>query len=207
MAQITITELLNNIDLLFNILVPGVLCVWVYAKLSLKKIDSTGYLTLSVSIGFVIKHIVDYLDTMLTQIAIKGFPIVIVYAITGIGFAVLYYKAKNSILFRKIGSTCFGVDTGDNIWTRHIGVDGTGALLHLDDDTYILGTIETVDDDYITLVHYCIADTPDGESMDKAAMHPFCKTVMCVPMKHVKRFEFLYANHNDKIAKYALKNS
>lgn len=34
-----ITKLINNIETLFNVFVPGALCVWCYMKLSLKKIE------------------------------------------------------------------------------------------------------------------------------------------------------------------------
>lgn len=36
-------ELVNNVETLFNVFVPGALCVWFYTKLSLKKIEYQGF--------------------------------------------------------------------------------------------------------------------------------------------------------------------
>ena len=113
-------ELVNNVETLFNVFVPGALCVWFYTKLSLKKIEYQGFLSLSIAFGFTIKYIVDYIDRLLGKIVIKGFPIVVVYIVTGIVCSALFYKVKNSIPVRKWFSNHLGYDTGDNIWTRHI---------------------------------------------------------------------------------------
>ena len=50
-----IVKLINSIDTLFNVFVPGAICVWFYMKLSLKKIEYQGYLILSIAVGFVLK--------------------------------------------------------------------------------------------------------------------------------------------------------
>lgn len=200
-------KLINNVTMLFSVFVLGVLCVSLYTKLALKKIETQSFLALSVSIGFVIKYIVDYIDTFLSKahIGLNGFPIVVVYSVVGILSAIVYFKLKNCVWVRWKASKHFGVDTADNIWTRHIDAEGqTNVLLYLDDGTYILGRIDTVDDEYITLSHHSSATTPDGKDMDEASRHPI-STVMCVPMCHVKRFEFLYDNKNSHLARWCLR--
>lgn len=204
MAQLTMTEILNNIGILFDILIPGTLCVWCYTKFSMKKIEAQAYWALSISIGLVIKYVVDLIDSKFWWIALKGFPITVAYAFVGLASAFLYYEIKNHVKVRKFVAKFFGIDSGDNLWTRFLDPRGTGILLHLDDGMYILGTIRTVDDEFVTLVNYCIADTPDGESMDEAAAHPLTRTVMCVPMSYVKKFEFLYKDHETEHVKFSL---
>lgn len=71
-----IVKLINSIDTLFNVFVPGAICVWFYMKLSLKKIEYQGYLILSIAVGFVLKYTVDYLDRILPFVVV-GFPIVL----------------------------------------------------------------------------------------------------------------------------------
>lgn len=66
-------ELVNNVETLFNVFVPGALCVWFYTKLSLKKIEYQGFLSLSIAFGFTIKYIIDYADHLLGRFTIKGF--------------------------------------------------------------------------------------------------------------------------------------
>ena len=133
-------KLINNVTMLFSVFVPGVLCVSLYTKLALKKIETQSFLALSVSIGFVIKYIVDYIDTFLSKahIGLNGFPIVVVYSVVGILSAIVYFKLKNCVWVRWKASKHFGVDTADNIWTRHIDAEGqTNVLLYLDDGTHI----------------------------------------------------------------------
>lgn len=200
-------KLINNVAMLFSVFVPGVLCVSTYTKLALKKLEYQGFLALSISIGFVIKYIVDYIDDMLNKIGlvVHGFPIVVVYSIVGVVSAIAYYKIKNHVWTRWKMSNFLGVDSGDNIWTRHIDTEGgTNVLLYLDDGTYILGRLENADDDYITLNSHCSAQSPDGKDMDEAAKNPI-DTVMCVPMHHIKRFEFLYENKQSHLARWCLR--
>lgn len=52
-----IVKLINSIDTLFNVFVPGAICVWFYMKLSLKKIEYQGYLILSIAVGFVLSSL------------------------------------------------------------------------------------------------------------------------------------------------------
>ena len=60
-----VIKLINNVETLFNVFVPGALCVWFYTKLSLKKIEYQGFLALSIALGFTIKYCVDYIDYLL----------------------------------------------------------------------------------------------------------------------------------------------
>lgn len=200
-----ITKLINNIETLFNVFVPGALCVWCYMKLSLKKIEYQGYLVLSIALGFVIKYIVDYIDKLLGSSVIVGFPIVIVYVAVGITSAIAFYKIKNSLCVRDKLSKFLGIESGDNIWTRHLDPCGNLITLHMDDGTYILGRFENSDDEYITLTDYCFADTPDEKSMDDASETPHTDAVLCVPTSHVKRFEIIYNHLDSETAKYVLR--
>lgn len=201
-----IIKLINNVETLFNVFVPGALCVWFYTKLSIKKIEYQGFLALSIAFGFTIKYCVDYIDHLLGRWVIIGFPIVIVYVFVGLVGASVFYKAKNSILVRKWFGKHLGYDTGDNIWTRHIDFHGqTDARLYMDDGSYIYGTIESVDNDYIVLTYHATASEPVGKEMDAAVDNLNDDTAMCIPMSHVKRFEFMYDNLDSETAKYVLR--
>lgn len=200
-----VIKLINNVETLFNVFVPGALCVWAYSKLSLKKFEYQGYLALSISLGFVIKYCVDYIDHLLGSFVIVGFPIVIVYVAVGLASAIIFYKAKNAICIRKFFAKYLGIETGDNVWTRHIDFEGgTYILLHMDDGKYICGKIENADNDYIVLTDHATADSPDGVDMDDAVTNSIEETALCVPMSHVKRFEFMYCRLNTKVSKFVL---
>ena len=96
-----VIKLINNVETLFNVFVPGALCVWFYTKLSLKRIEYQGFLALSIALGFTIKYCVDYIDYLLGNFVIVGFPIVVVYVIVGILCAAIFFKAKNSVKVRE----------------------------------------------------------------------------------------------------------
>lgn len=197
-----LTKLINNIEMLFTVFVPGAMCIWCYSKLALKKLDYQGYFVSSITLGFVIKHFVD----LFLKSSSFTFQI-IVYIAVGIILAVVYYKIKNAPFVRYILSKYFGIDSGDNIWTRHIDFEnGTSMILYLDDGRYVAGRIENADNDYIVLNNHAEADSPDGEDMQKALDNPI-QTALCIPMSHIKRFEFVYTSSKESSFKrFILKN-
>ena len=201
-----IIKLINNVETLFNVFVPGALCVWFYTKLSIKKIEYQGFLALSIAFGFTIKYCVDYIDHLLGKWVIVGFPIVIVYVLVGLISAAAFYKAKNSLCVRRWFSKYLSYDTGDNIWTRHMDFKGqTDARLCMDDGSYIYGTIENVDNDFIVLTYHAISSERIGKEMDAAVRDLEDETALCIPMSRVKRFEFMYDNLDSETAKYVLR--
>lgn len=202
-----IVKLINNVETLFTVFVPGALCVWCYSKLALKRIETQGYFILSIAIGFSIKYIIDNSRSVLAIINpnMNNFPALLSYIVFGLFLAIIYYKVKNSIVIRKTASRLFGIETGDNIWTRHIDFKNrTDVLVYLDDGQYVVGKIENVDDDYMVLTYHATSDEKSGKKMTDAVMHPI-KSALCIPMSRVKRFEFLYENPNSDTAKFVLK--
>ena len=199
-----IVKLINSIDTLFNVFVPGAICVWFYMKLSLKKIEYQGYLILSIAVGFVLKYTVDYLDRILPFVVV-GFPIVLAYVLLGLLAAAAFYKVKNSVWARKIMVNILGVEPSDNIWTRHFDSHGNLMMLNMDDGSHILGKLETADDEYITLTYHCSAKSKSGKDMDDAAKNANTGSVLCIPMSRVKSFEFLYCDRNSAMAKYVFR--
>lgn len=201
-----VIKLINNVETLFNVFVPGALCVWFYTKLSLKKIEYQGFLALSIALGFTIKYCVDYIDYLLGNFVIVGFPIVVVYVIVGILCAAIFFKVKNSVKVREWFGLKLGYETGDNVWSRHIDFkEGTYLMLHMNDGTFVYGKLENADDDYVVLTEHAIGKDRMGDSMTAAASNPNRDTALCIPMSSVKRFEFMYCNTESKIASYVLR--
>ena len=112
-------KLLNDVDTLFNIFVPGALCVWFYTKLALKKLEFQSYFVISFVVGFVVKHFSDTMATAIPVVYSVSSPFLI-YIVVALLLAAIYYHCKNALWARKLGTKLFGVDTADNVWTRHI---------------------------------------------------------------------------------------
>lgn len=197
-----LSPLTNNIPVLFSIFISGAVCITMFSRLALKKFSYIGFFFRSVTLGLVIKHFVDWIISHI-EFHISIFNQTVICSIVGCAFAILYFMLKNHVWVRWKAAKYFGVDTADNIWTRHIDPEGrTYMLLYLDDGTYTLGCIENADDDYITLSRHCSANAID-EVLDKESERP-TDSIICVPMSHVKRFEFLYKNKDSHLARWCL---
>ncbi len=197
-------KLLSNIDTLFNVFIPGTLWVWFYTKLALKKLEMQTYFTVGFVIGFVIKYLVDAIAAFIPAIY-STFPPFLIYIIVALLFSSLYYRCKNALWARKLGTKLFGVDTADNVWTRHIDLrHGTGIVAHLDDGKYVLGVIENADDQYLILTHHATARDAHGEDMDEQSKY-LTETALCIPMEHIQRWEFLYDTASSPLAKFVLR--
>lgn len=195
--------LMTNIPVLFSVFISGAVCITMFSKLSLKKFGYIGFFFRSIMFGIIVQRFVDWVVSH-TEFHFDIFNKTVCYSIVGCAFAILYFVLKNHVWVRWKVAKYIGVDSGDNIWTRHIDTEGrTYMLLYLDDGTYTLGCIENADDDYITLSRHCSADAID-EVLDKESENP-TDSIICVPMNHVKRFEFLYKNKDSHLARWCLR--
>lgn len=88
-------EIINSIEDLLNIFVPGLICVWMFGSLANRKYDIQTYLIFGSAMGAIIKSIVDIPNNVLLNSEMDfGIPILPAYVLTGIVFAIVYYKAK-----------------------------------------------------------------------------------------------------------------
>lgn len=192
-----IIELINNFDSLFGIFIPGAICVWFYTKLSLKKYEAQVYFIMSIAIGYIIQwfvynHLV--MPLLVYNVHISSFALSLVFAIA---FAFVYYKVKNSFFVRNICVKVFGIESGDNLWTRfYDGKRGTAVYVYLSNGKIIFGLLTSADNDYLTVVGHCTSDTVESDE-------PLIEdSVLCIPMSKVDRFELLYTNETSPYEKY-----
>lgn len=183
-----VAELINNFDSLFAYFVPGAICIWVYTRLSMKKIEYAAYVIISISLGYIFKH---FVDGYIPQCMFNFIPAALLYVILGIICAILFYRIKNSFLARKFFSKVLSVETSDNLWTRFFDTKGgTKAVVYMKDGTVIYGKLTSADDTYLTLTRHCNAKSV--YDIPKALEHRRDKTVLCIKMSEVQRFEMLY---------------
>lgn len=195
-----IIELINNFDSLFGIFIPGAVCVWFYTKLSLKKYEAQVYFIMSIAIGYIIQwfvynHLV--MPLLVYNVQISSFASSLVFAIA---FAFVYYKVKNSFFVRNICVKVFGIESGDNLWTRfYDGKRGTAVYIYLSSGKIIFGLLTSADNDYLTVVGHCTSDTVES---DKPLVED---SVLCIPMSKVDRFELIYTNDTSPYERYNIK--
>lgn len=197
-----ITELINNFDSLFGIFIPGAVCVWFYTKLSLKKYEAQVYFVMSIAIGYIIQwfvynHLV--IPLLVYNVHISSFASNLVFAIA---FAFVYYKVKNSFFVRNICVKVFGIESGDNLWTRfYDGKRGTAAYIYLSNGKVVFGLLTSADNDYITVIGHCTTSIEDADDDNDL----IDDTVLCIPMSKVDRFELIYTNDTSPYEKYNIK--
>lgn len=199
-------EIKMTVEEIINVFLPGIVCVAVYDGLANKNYKLQTYTVAGIIVGMVIKSLIDGVNNLILNTGFyTGFPIFVVYVIAALVAGVSYFKAKNCITTRKFMSNHFRVDTGDNFWLKNFDLDnGTCVILYLGNKDVVQGVVQSVDDDYITLVSHCSADNAYGDTMKDSIKSTNEKTVLCVPMKNVVKFEIYYLSDND-FSKFAFK--
>mgnify|MGYP007081941776 CR=1 FL=1 len=199
-------EIKMTVEEIINVFLPGIVCVAVYDELANKNYKLQTYTVAGIIVGMVIKSLIDGVNNLILNTGFyTGFPIFVVYVIAALVAGVSYFKAKNCITTRKFMSNHFRVDTGDNFWLKNFDLDnGTCVILYLGNKDVVQGVVQSVDDDYITLVSHCSADNAYGDTMKDSIKSTNEKTVLCVPMKNVVKFEIYYLSDND-FSKFAFK--
>lgn len=197
-----IIELINNFDSLFGIFIPGAVCVWFYTKLSLKKYEAQVYFVMSIAIGYIIQWFVYnrlVMPLLVYNVHISTFASSLVFAIA---FAFAYYKVKNSFFVRNICVKVFGIESGDNLWTRfYDGKRGTAAYIYLSNGKVVFGLLTSADNDYLTVIGHCTTSIEDADDDNNL----IDDTVLCIPMSKVDRFELMYTNDTSPYERYNIK--
>lgn len=197
-----ITELINNFDSLFGIFIPGAVCVWFYTKLSLKKYEAQVYFVMSIAIGYIIQwfvynHLV--MPLLVYNVHISTFASSLVFAIA---IAFVYYKVKNSFFVRNICVKVFGIESGDNLWTRfYDGKRGTATYIYLSNGKVVFGLLTSADNDYLTVIGHCTTNIEDADDDNNL----IDDTVLCIPMSKIDRFELMYTNDTSPYEQYNIK--
>ena len=194
-----ITELINNFDSLFAYFVPGAICVWVYTRLAMKKIEYAAYVIISISLGYLFKH---FVDGYAPQCLVAVVPSALLYVLFGVICGILFYLVKNSFAVRKFFAHFLSVETSDNIWTKFFDTKrGTKALVFTKDGKVIYGKLSSADDDYLVLIHHCTVDDIDTLEEDVKTKR-VDETVLCIKMSEVERFELIYMDDNSPYMKF-----
>ena len=155
-----ITELISDFNSLFSYFVPGAICVWVYTRLSMKKIEYAAYVIISISLGYLFKN---FVDGYAPQCLITVVPSALLYVALGFICGILFYLIKNSFPARKFFAHFLSVETADNIWTKFFDTKrGTKILVFTKDGKVIYGKLSSADDDYIVVIHHCKYATSAG---------------------------------------------
>lgn len=194
-----ITELISDFDSLFSYFVPGAICVWVYTRLSMKKIEYAAYIIISISLGYLFKN---FVDGYAPQCLITIVPSALLYVALGVICGTLFYLIKNSFLARKFFTHFLSVETADNIWTKFFDTKrGTKILIFTKDGKVIYGKLSSADDDYLVIIHHCTADSADAIPT-ALTTNRVDGTVLCVKMSEVERFELMYMDGNSPYQKF-----
>lgn len=203
----TVQALINSVDLLFHVFVPGALCVWCYRWLDMKKMSDQMFFVLSVAIGYLIKSSVDYYDSVFWSIATKGFPLVLAYVMFGLLYAIIFFKLKNWFPVRKLFSNILGVETAGNIFTQHFDPnEGVFMKVFMKDGNIFYGKPQNLDDEYISMTDYLTSNMDSDDAWEKALDTHKNDAVLCIPMQNVNRFEFIYPNPKSDAARFILRN-
>lgn len=195
-----------TIEEILNIFLPGVVCIYVYDTLAMKRYPLQTYTVAGAIIGTVIKFAVDWVNGMVSNYFKSDIPIFIAYIIFAAIVGFLYYVVKNSMWFRKVCADELNIDPADNFWKMHIDFKkDTLVILYLSSGKVVSGIIQSADDDYITLRNHVTTDKAYDDVMIESMKHPNTATLMCVPVKNVARFEIGYKNdskYNDIIFRH-----
>lgn len=203
----TVQALVSSVDLLFQVFVPGALCVWCYRWLDMKSMSDQMFFVLSVAMGYLIKSSVDYYDIVFGSIALDGFPLVLAYVLFGLFYAIVFTKLKNWFPIRKLFSDILGVETAGNVFTQHFDPDN-GVLLRvfMKNGNIFYGKPQNMDDKYIVLTGYIVSKWDDDVSWNNALSTYKDDTALCLPMENIDRFEFEYQKLDSDAAKFILQN-
>lgn len=194
-----ITELISDFNSLFSYFVPGAICVWVYTRLSMKKIEYAAYVIISISLGYLFKN---FVDGYAPQCLITVVPSALLYVVLGFICGILFYLIKNSFPARKFFAHFLSVETADNIWTKFFDTKrGTKILVFTKDGKVIYGKLSSADDDYIVVIHHCTANSAD-DIPTALKEHRVDGTVLCIKMSEVERFELMYMDNNSPYQKF-----
>lgn len=177
-----ITELISDFNSLFSYFVPGAICVWVYTRLSMKKIEYAAYVIISISLGYLFKN---FVDGYAPQCLITVVPSALLYVALGVICGILFYLIKNSFPARKFFDT----------------KRGTKILVFTKDGKVIYGKLSSADDDYIVVIHHCTANSAD-DIPTALKEHRVDGTVLCIKMSEVERFELMYMDNNSPYQKF-----
>ena len=199
----TITEIINNFDVVINYFVPGILFVYIYNVLSLKRYDLTLYILIGTISGAIIKSIVDSINGFLLNFICLPIPILFAYFACAIILAVSYYKLKNNIHVRKFFTRTLQVETSDNFWTRYWDMAGDAAVyVYTNDGNVSFGSLQSADENDILLIQHRTAFGQREKDIDLAFDEPAKRTILRIPMKNVSRIELDNINKNSEIEKF-----
>ena len=161
---------------------------------------------MSIAIGYIIQwftHAFVIVPLNAHNIYISAF---IPSLILAVAFSFVYYKVKNSFIVRNICVKVFGIESGDNLWTRfYDGKRGTVAYIYLSNGKVIYGLLTSADNDYLTVVGHATAGSSDGDDMNKAVENLIEDSVLCIPTSKIDRFELIYTNGASPYEQYNIK--
>ena len=183
------------IEEILNIFLPGVVCIYVYDSLAMKRYPLQTYTVAGAIIGAIIKFVVDWLNGIALKHIQTDIPVFIAYIVFAVIVGLLFYLIKNSFLLRKVLADTLHVDSADNFWKMHIDFkENTLAMLYLSSGEIVSGLVQSVDDEYITLRNHTTVKELYNETASKAMETPNRGTLMCIPIKNIVRFEIGYSN-------------
>ena len=177
-------DLLEILPSLLSYFIPGAVAIELYDILFLKKQEHTAFTFWSVVLSYIIKLVADSIwnnpQNSLGNIAIS------------IIAPLLFYFLSRFKLFGI--DSIFGVTTSSNIWLKVLDFDENNYIVaHLIDGKSYIGTIYSVDNDWLILKDYYSAD---GKSDND------CKQILCIPTSKIDRFEYAYDKDSKKLKEF-----
>lgn len=191
-------EIAMTIEEIVNVFVPGVVCIFVYDMLANKKYKLQTYTVAGIIVGMIIKSVMDGINSLFLLLWCLPIPMFPFYIVCAIFVGARIYLTRNSLKFRTFMIDVFNVDPGDNFWVRNIDlVAGTFVIIYTIDGKVVFGDVQSVDDDYITLLKHETVSEAYSDEMTIAMDCRIDETIMCVPQKNISRFEIMYKHKND----------
>lgn len=195
-------EVISNIDYLLYILVPGVVFLYVYDVLAIKKYSLQTYLIAGAAIGTILKTFIDFVNSVLLNYWQINFPIFLVYVLFAFVLAFAYFYAKNDTRVREFATNTIHIETADNFWTRYLDMEkGCFAKIYISNGNVIFGTVNSADDDYITLIDYCRAKSDSDKDIDFATKNVMTESLFYIKMHDILSIELSY-EQDSKIKRF-----
>ena len=187
-----------TIEEILNTFLPGVVCIYVYDALAMKRYSLQTYTVAGAIIGAIIKFCVDWLSGIAPNYLKPNMPIFIAYIIFAAIVGFLYYVTKNNIWVRQVCADELNIDPADSFWKMHIDFrKDTLVVLYLTGGNVVSGLVQSADNDYITLRNHVTSKEAYDNKMIEAMKHPNKETLMCVPVKNIARFEIGYSKDSE----------
>lgn len=181
-----IKDLIEVLPNLLCYFIPGAIAIKLYDILMLKKQSLESFSFWSIVWSYTIKLIVEVIWKS-PQNQIGNIAIAVI-----VPLAIYFFARCNPFGI----DSFFGVTPSTNIWLKMLDFDDNNYIVaHLSDGKIYVGTIYSVDDDWMILKDYYSSNNTKESSSDD-------HQILCIPTDEIEYFEWVYEKDSDKIKEF-----